>query len=96
MRYFDADNKLGARIGAQAEVVDGGINLRLMPDRPTLGYKEFALNKDNYVFLGSSGKIKAKVDLRADDGMGIRLYSEFGGNHICHPVCSSYVGYAER
>ena len=76
VRYFDADNKLGARIGAQAEVVDGGINLRLMPDRPTLGYKEFALNKDNYLFLGSSGKIKAKVDLRADDGMGIRLYSE--------------------
>jgi hypothetical protein len=76
VRYFDANNKLGARIGAQAEVVDGGINLRLMPDRPTLGYKEFALNKDNYVFLGSSGKIKAKVDLRADDGMGIRLYSE--------------------
>ena len=76
VRYFDADNKLGARIGAQAEVVDGGINLRLMPDRPTLGYKEFALNKDNYVFLSSSGKIKAKVDLRADDGMGIRLYSE--------------------
>ena len=76
VRYFDADNKLGARIGAQVEVVDGGINLRLMPDRPTLGYKEFALNKDNYVFLGSSGKIKAKVDLRADDGMGIRLYSE--------------------
>ena len=76
VRYFDADNKLGARIGAQAEVVDGGINLRLMPDRPTLGYKEFALNKDNYVFMGSSGKIKAKVDLRADDGMGIRLYSE--------------------
>ena len=76
VRYFDAKNKLGARIGAQAEVVDGGINLRLMPDRPTLGYKEFALNKDNFVFLGSNGKIKAKVDLRADDGMGIRLYSE--------------------
>ena len=34
------------------------------------------LQEDNYVFLGSSGKIKAKVDLRADDGMGIRLYSE--------------------
>lgn len=76
VRYFDANDKLGARIGAQAEVVNGGINLRLMPDRPTLGYKEFALNKDNFVFLGSNGKVKAKVDLRADDGMGIRLYSE--------------------
>jgi hypothetical protein len=41
-----------------------------------LGYKEFALNKDNFLFLGRSGKVKAKVDLRADDGMGLRLYSE--------------------
>ena len=76
VRYFDADNKLGARIGAQAEVVDSGLSLHLVPERPTLGYKEFALNKDNFLFLGASGKVKAKVDLRADDGMGIRLYSE--------------------
>ena len=76
VRYFDADNKLGARIGAQAEVVDSGLSLHLVPERPTLGYKEFALNKDNFLFMGASGKVKAKVDLRADDGMGIRLYSE--------------------
>ena len=76
VRYFDADNKLGARIGAQAEVVDSGLSIHLVPARPTLGYKEFALNKDNYLFLGASGKVKGKVDLRADDGMGIRLYSE--------------------
>ena len=76
VRYYDADNKLGARIGAQAEVVDSGLSLHLVPARPTLGYKEFAVNKDNFLFLGVSGKVKAKVDLRADDGMGIRLYSE--------------------
>ena len=76
VRYFDADNKLGARVGAQAEVVDSGLSLHLVPARPTLGYKEFAVNKDNFLFLGASGKVKAKVDLRADDGMGIRLYSE--------------------
>lgn len=76
VRYYDADDKLGARIGAQAEVVDSGLSLHLVPARPTLGYKEFALNKDNFLFLGTSGKVKAKVDLRADDGMGIRLYSE--------------------
>lgn len=63
-------------MGAQAEVVDSGLSLHLVPERPTLGYKEFALNKDNFLFLGASGKVKAKVDLRADDGMGIRLYSE--------------------
>ena len=87
VRYYDADNKLGARVGAQAEVVDSGLSLHLVPARPTLGYKEFAVNQDNFLFLGASGKVKflflgasgkvkAKVDLRADDGMGIRLYSE--------------------
>jgi len=76
VRYYDADDMLGARIGAQAEVVNGGLSLHLVPARPTLGYKEFAVNSDNFLFLGTSGKVKAKVDLRADDGMGIRLYSE--------------------
>ena len=76
VRYYDADNKLGARVGAQAEVVDSGLSLHLVPERPTLGYKEFAMNKDNFIFLGATGKVKAKVDLRADDGMGISLYSE--------------------
>ena len=76
VRLFDADNKLGARVGAQAEMADGGIQLHLIPERPTLGYKEFNLNKDNYVFLGRDGKIKAHIDLRADDGMGLKIYSE--------------------
>ena len=39
VRYFDAANKLGARLGAQAEVVDSGLRLHLMPEQPTLGYK---------------------------------------------------------
>ena len=57
-------------------MVDSGISIHLVPARPTLGYKEFNLNKDNYVFLGADNKVKAKIDLRADDGMGIKIYSE--------------------
>ncbi len=76
VRYYDSENKLGARIGAQAEMVDSGINVHLVPDRPTLGYKEYALNKDNFLFLGSDRKVKAKIDLVADDGMGVKIYSE--------------------
>ena len=76
VRYYDADGKMGVRIGATAEVVENGINLHLVPARPTIGYKEFAVNQDNYIFLGSSGKVKAKVDLRSDDGMGVKIYSE--------------------
>ena len=76
VRYYDADNRLGARVGAEAELLENGINLHLVPSRPTLGYKEFNLNKDNYIFLGPNNRLSAKVDLVADDGTGVKLYTE--------------------
>ena len=76
VRFYDANNKLGIRLGANAELLETGINLRLVPSRPTIGYKEFNLNADNYIFLGPNNRIKAKVDLIADDGTGLKVYSE--------------------
>ena len=76
LRYFDANNRMGVRIGVTAEMVEGGIRFKLMPDRPTLGYKEFNLNKDNFIFLDEKNKIQAKVDLIADDHTGMKIYSE--------------------
>ena len=75
-RYYDAENVLGVKLGAIAEVIDSGINVRLQPMRPVLGYKEFNLNSDNFVYLGADKKIKAKIDLIADDGTGVKIYSE--------------------
>ena len=76
VRYYDAVGKMGARIGSQVEMLDSGLNFRLVPERPTLGYKEFNLNADNYLFLGTNRKVKAHIDLVADDGMGMKIYSE--------------------
>ncbi len=76
LRFYDKDNRMGVRVGATAEMEDGGIRFRLMPERPTLGYKEFNLNSDNYIFLSNNRKIQAKVDLIADDKTGLKLYTE--------------------
>ena len=76
LRYYDEKERMGVRIGATAEMEEGGIRLRLMPDRPTVGYKEFNLNKDNYIFLGADRRIQAKVDLVADDKTGLKIYTE--------------------
>ena len=76
LRYYDSHGKMGVRIGATAEMEDGGIRFKLMPDRPTLGFKEFNLNKDNFIFLSHNRKVQAKVDLIADDKTGIKLYTE--------------------
>ena len=76
LRYYDANNRLGIRLGAKAEMVDSGISLHLVPERPTIGYKEFNLNKDNYVLLGRNNRVRTKIDLIADDGTGVKIYSE--------------------
>ena len=76
LRYFDDKGRMGVRIGATAEMETGGLRFRLMPDRPTLGYKEFNLNKDNFIFISPDKKIQAKVDLIADDRAGMKIYTE--------------------
>lgn len=76
LRFYDADDRMGLRLGANAELLESGINLHLVPERPTIGYKEFNLNADNFIFLGPNNRIKAKIDLVADDGTGLKVYSE--------------------
>ena len=83
-RYFDEQGRMNIRLGTKAEMVslpspDGdrtGIRFQLIPKRPTLGYKEFALNSDNYLLLRHDLKLEANVDLLADDGTHIMVYSE--------------------
>ena len=75
VRYFDAKGNLGLRIGTQAVMADNGINFRLIPSNPTIGYKKFTLNDDNYLFIQDNLRLQAKVDLIAEDGTGIKIYS---------------------
>ena len=76
LRYYDAKEKLGVRIGATAEMESNGLRFKLMPERPTIGYKEFNLNADNFIFLARNHRIQAKVDLIADDKTGLKVYTE--------------------
>ncbi|MBR1933473.1 MAG: translocation/assembly module TamB domain-containing protein [Prevotella sp.] len=76
VRFYDERGNMGLRIGARADMVADGINLHLLPERPTIGYKEFNLNKDNFLLIGHQDKLQAKIDLIADDGTGVKIYSE--------------------
>ena len=76
LRYFDQQGRMGMRIGAQASMEDNGIRIQLMPEQPTVGYKVFTLNKDNYIFIDRQNKIQAQVDLIAADKTGVKIYTE--------------------
>jgi hypothetical protein len=75
VRYFDDQGRMGVRLGATAEMEAEGIRLKLMPERPTVGYKEFNLNADNYILLSRNRPLEANIDLIADDRTGVKIYT---------------------
>lgn len=89
VKYYDASDRLGASLGARAEVCDSGITVRLFPDKPILGYKAFNLNKDNFVFLGRDKRIQAGIDLVADDGTGVKIYSDDNAGDMLQDITVS-------
>ena len=76
VRYFDDKGVMGLRLGAKADMMEEGIRLHLLPERPTIGYKIFTLNADNYLLLRHNTRVETKIDLIADDGTGVKIYSE--------------------
>ena len=58
-----------------ASIHEHGVSLHLYGDKPILGYKEFAVNDSNYIYLGDDRRVRADMKLRADDGMGVQIYS---------------------
>lgn len=74
-RLYDDRNQLGVRLGIQASMENNGFMFRSYGPDPTLGYKTFTINKDNYVFLGPDQRVSADVKLLAADGMGVQIYS---------------------
>ena len=75
LKYIDADDTLGVSLGLVAEMGDSGISVHLKPYRPLLAYIPFNVNEDNYIFLGRDKRVRADVDIIADDGTGIRIHS---------------------
>ena len=76
LRFYDREDKLGMRIGATVDMEADGLRFKLLPQRPTIGYQEFNLNEDNYIFLARNKHIQANVNLIADDKTGVKIYTE--------------------
>lgn len=76
LAIYDANNRLGIKLGATAELEEKGARLHLLTDDIILGYKKFKANDDNYLFLGDDKRVAAKLNLRASDGMGLQVYTD--------------------
>ena len=72
---YDANNKLGVNLGAEAAVDMNGIRMHLDTDNPILGYKKFKVNEDNYLYLTNDKRVSAHLVLKGDNGEGVQVYT---------------------
>ncbi len=75
LQFVDAKGRKGIDTGLQAEVTPDALNVHFTPLNPIIAYRHFRLNPDNYIRLIKGNKVEALLDLLADDGTGLKLYS---------------------
>lgn len=73
--FYDNNERLGLKMGAEATMEENGIKLRITPNNPVIAYEEFKVNDNNYILLGNKNRIYADLKLKASDGTGIQVYS---------------------
>ena len=75
VQLYDANNKLGVNLGAEAAMEANGIRMHLDTDDPILGYKKFKINDDNYLYLANDKRVSAHLILKGDAGEGVQVYT---------------------
>lgn len=86
---YDSKNELGVRLGVSAEMADSGIVFRPYGEQPILGYKQFAVGDDNYVYLGNDLRVSADLVLKAKDGTGLQVYTNDDNDEALQDVTVS-------
>lgn len=72
----DRKKRRGVNLSMEAFVEEEGLKMRCADDTQILGYKEFSVNADNYVFLSKDMRVSANVRLHSDDGTSIMIYTD--------------------
>lgn len=73
--FYDDKHRKGIDLGGRVTFEDGVKRLHITPHRPVLAYRNFTVNGDNYVQIDKSGHVEANLELLADDGTGLKLFS---------------------
>ena len=73
--FYDAKGKKGVDLGLALDLLADGVRARFTPLNPTIAYRHFTLNADNFISLTRNGHLDALVDLLADDGTGLKIYT---------------------
>lgn len=72
----DKNHRRGVNITLEALMEEEGVRLMFADHNQILGFKDFSVNEDNYVFLSRDMRVSANVRLKTNDGEGIMIYTD--------------------
>ena len=75
IQYLNSNEEKGVDIGLQAFLRPKGISVHLSPITPTLLYRTFYANKNNFIFIGDKGSIQADLELYDENRSGLSFHS---------------------
>lgn len=72
----DKADKTGFDLAMQLGMEGSGLKCSITSPQSVLGYKQFTVNEDNYIYLGQDKRISADLSLLASDGAGVQVYTD--------------------
>ncbi len=73
---LDDKDKTGLDLSMQANMEASGIRMNVTSGKSVIGYKTFAVNDGNYIYIGDDRRVSANMKLQADDGAGVFIYTD--------------------
>ena len=86
---WDGQDKVGLDVSLLAGITQDGYRLNITSPRSVLGYKEFSVNKDNYILIGKGRRLSAQMKLQADDGAGVHIYTDDSDEDVLQNITLS-------
>ena len=73
--FIDGKGRKGVDFGLDLAFTDSVKYVHLTPLNPIIAYRRFDVNANNYVAIDKDNHVSADMNLIADDGTSVRLYS---------------------
>lgn len=75
LKQRDIEDKTGYSLGGVIAMTDSTMQLKFVPFRPVIGYKEWTVNKDNYIRVNTRSRhIDANLSMKSDES-AFHLYT---------------------
>ena len=76
LAIFDMTDKTALALSMKAGMADNGMRVSLTSPKAILGYKEYQVNQDNFLYIGRDRRLSADLQMQATDGAGLQLKTE--------------------